>query len=241
MRTYTIKGQEHIVYDLESELPDEIVINPDWKNARDGDWVRADDGAYIQVLKRKKLGKTGVIQTCVGTYSVTGSMDTSEREDRYTLSGKSSATIHKERTKPTRKEAEFAYKVVNGSGAVEAYMEAFSANSVNYAKKRAALLLKTERISTLMNPSMEELEKVFAELDVDLRYLIKGAKDQIDEGKNGSDKISALKMLWEAYGVVEKKKITEIAGIFQGFDQKRLEDAKRPELVEHQSPGDEVA
>lgn len=240
MRTYKIKGQEHVVYDLESELPDGIVINPDWKNARDGDWVLADDGAYIQVLKRKMLGKTGVIQTCVGTYSVTGGMDTAEREDRHTLSGKTSATMDKERKKPTRKEAEFAYKVARGTEAVEAYMEAFDTNSENYAKKRAALLLKTERISTLMNPSKEELTKVFTDLDVDLELLIKIARDEARDGKNGSDRLSALKMLWEAFGVVEKKKITEIAGIFQGFDKKRLESAKRPELPEYQSLGDET-
>ena len=61
MRSYKIKDKEHLVYELESELPKDITIAPDWKNARDGDWVRADDNAYIQVLKRKKIALNGLI------------------------------------------------------------------------------------------------------------------------------------------------------------------------------------
>ena len=60
-----------------------------------------------------------------------------------------------------------------------------------------------------------------------------------DAGKNDSDKLSAAKMLWDAFGVVEKQKITEIKGIFQGFEPKHLQEVKRPELPEYQSTGDE--
>ena len=105
MRTYKIKGKEHHIYDLKSELPDGIYINTDWKNARSGDWVLADDGAYIQVLESKQMGKTYVIQTCVGTYSTNGSMNTSERESRYTLNGKHPDTVLKERKVPTFRES----------------------------------------------------------------------------------------------------------------------------------------
>ena len=240
MRTYKIKDKEHFVYDLESELPEGLMIVPDWKNSRDGDWVRADDDAYIQILKRKILGKIDVVQTCIGTYPITGKMDTSERKSRYSLNGKSSYDTLKDRKKPTGQEVQFASKVVRGENAIKAYMDVYDANSKDYAKKRAALLLKTERINTLMNPTKEELTKVFSDLDVDLQFLIKYARDEVKDGKNGSDRLNALKMLWEAFGVVEKRKITEIAGIFQGFDKNKLEEIKRPELPEYGRTGDEA-
>ena len=237
MRTYTIKGKEHKVYDLESELPADIVINPDWKKSRDGDWVRADDDAYIQVLKRNKIGDTDTVSTCIGTYSVTGNMDTAEREDRYCLGGKSSRNSTINRENPTKREVLFAKRVYLGMDAVEAYLDVYKTNSRSYAKKRAALLLKTQRIDVLMDKNKEN---VMNQLEINLYYLLKKAKDEVDTSKNGSDRISALKMLWDAFGVVEKQKVTEIAGVFQGFEPKQLDEAKRPELSEYQSVGDEA-
>ena len=237
MRSYKIKGKEHLVYDLESELPKDITIAPDWKNARDGDWVRADDNAYIQVLKRKKVGKTDVVQTCICTYSVNSKMDTAERKSRHNLSGKSSYETLRDRKNPTGQERLFAKRIVLGQDAVEAYMDVYNANSKGYAKKRAALLLKTQRMDVLMDKNKED---VMGKLKIDLYYLLEKAKNEVDNGKNGSDRLSALKMLWDAWGVVEKQKMTEITGIFQGFEQNKLEEVKRPELSEYQRAGDET-
>ena len=239
MRRYKVKGQEHCIYDLESELPNDVHPIKNWRDGHPGDWVRAEDDAYVQILERKPMGKKEVVRTCVGTYLVTESMDTAERDDRYNLSGKSNIKTVKERKKPTDRERKFASRVVRGMDEVQAYLEVYDAKSKDYAKTRAAILLKTERISTLMNPTKEELTKVFNGLGVDLKFLIERAKDQVEGGKTGSDKIAALKMLWEAYGVIEKQKITEIAGVFQGFEPAQIEDAKRPELPEYQSLGDE--
>ena len=237
MRVYTVKGQDHKVYDLESELPDKIVINPDWKKSRVGDWVRADDDAYIQVLDRKKIGKTATVVTCIGTYSTGGNMDTADRENRTTLNGLSSENSVKKRKNLTQREILFAKRIALGDKPIEAYLAVYDAKSRDYANRRAALLMKTKRIDTLMN---QDLKDTFVKKGVDLDYLIQQVKDECDNGKNGSDRLNALKMLWEAFGVVEKRKVTEITGIFQGFDQKHLEEAKRPELPEHQTSGDEV-
>ena len=237
MRSYKVKDTEHKVYDLESELPKGIEIAPSWKNARVGDWVRADDDAYIQVLKRKKIGKTDVVQTCIGTYSVTGKMDTAERKSRHSLNGKNGYDTLRDRKNPTGKEKLFARRLVLGQDAVEAYMDVYDANSKGYAKKQAALLLKTQRMDVLMDKNKED---VMGKLKIDLYYLLERAKDEVDNGKNGSDRLSALKMLWDAWGVVEKQKITEVTGIFQGFEQNKLEEIKRPELPEYDRAGDEV-
>ena len=240
MRSYKVKGEDHFIYDLESELPENIHPIENWRDGLVGDWARADDNAYVQILKRTKMGKNTAIQTCVGTYLISGDMDTAERENRFSFNGKSDYNSLKDRKKPTGREVLFANKIVRGVDAVKAYMEVYDANSENYAKKRAALLLKTERINTLMNPTKEELTEVFASLNVDLEFLIQRAKEQVIDGKNGSDKLNALKMLWEAFGVVTQKKVTEIAGIFQGFEPAQLKEVKRPSLPEHQTTGDEV-
>jgi len=237
MRSYTIKDKEHHVYDLESELPKGLMIVPDWKNARDGDWVRADDNAYIQVLKRKKIGKSAAIQTCLGTYSIKGGLNTVERSDRHTLNGKTSYESIRDRKVPTDKEKLFARRIVLGQEAVEAYMEVYTAKSRDYAKRRAALLLKTQRMDVLMDKNKED---VMGKLEIDLHYLLKRAKEEVDNGKNGSDRISALKMLWDAWGVVEKQKVTEVTGIFQGFEPKQIEEVKRPALPEYESHGEET-
>ena len=240
MRSYKVKGEDHFIYDLESELPDNVHPIENWRDGLPGDWVRADDNAYVQILERKKIGKNEGVRTCVGTYMVSQTMDTAERDSRYTINGKLDSNTVKERKKPTDKEVIFASKIVRGSDAVKAYMEVYRSNNANHAKRRSALLLKTERINTLMNPTKEELTEVFASLDVDLNFLIREAKDQVIDGKNGSDKMNALKMLWEAFGVVSQKKVTEIAGIFQGFEPAQLKEVERPSLPEHQSAGDEV-
>ena len=238
MRSYKVKGETHHVYDLESELPEDISPIKNWRDGYPGDWVLADDNAYIQVLERKKIGKGEIIRTCIGTYKVNQTMDTSERESRYTINGKTGYNTLKERKKPTDKEIKFARKVLKGKDAVRAYMEVYDANSKNYAKRRAALLLKTERIERLMNPSTEELSRVFQDKDITLELLIERAKTEALDSKNGSDRLNALKMLWDAFGVVDKKKVTEVVGMFQGFEPKQIEEVKRP-LIEQQTHGDE--
>ena len=237
MRTYTIKGEDHMVYDLESELPSGTVINPDWKNSRVGDWVRADDDAIIQILDRKKIGATTAVMTCIGTYSITGTMDTTERGNRYNFSGERNYVSATKRKNPTQREILFAKRIALGERPVDAYLAVYDAKSRSYANRRAALLLKTERVNRLMN---KDLEDVFAKRGIDLDYLIGQAKDECDNSKNGSERLNALKMLWDAFGVIEKQKVTEITGIFQGFEPKKIEEVKRPELPEYQSAGDET-
>ena len=51
MRFYTIKKVAHAVYDMPEECPD-ISYLEDWRQADVGDWVLADDGCIIQVLRK---------------------------------------------------------------------------------------------------------------------------------------------------------------------------------------------
>ena len=228
MRQYKVKGKQHRIYEPGDALPDHIMPRKDWKEARVGDWVVADDGCIIQILRRGVLGRHKTIGTCTGTY--TTSMDTERRANIYNLSGRlSEVTIHT-RKKCTKKEELFASRVAKGQDPVEAYLDIYPSKSETYAKKQAAILLTTERVDTLVN---EKLQDTFETLGVDLNYLIGVAKDITDNARNDSDRIRSLNMLWDAFGVIEKQKVTNVTGIFQGLSQEQLEAAQRPELPEH--------
>ena len=227
MREYTVKGRKHKVYDLE-EVPSGIEFLKDWRKARVGDWVKADDECVIQVLRRKKIGSTMTIGTCTGTFIVGGSekMDTIRKGDIYNLSGSTWYTKIKEREAPTPKEIVFAQRYALGENPIKAYMETYNSTE-DRAKKMSALLIKQERIQKVVK---EELKDVFSKKGIDLEFLIGAAQDVVAGGKNDSDRLNALKMLWDAFGVVEQQKVTQVAGIFQGHTMGQLEDAKRPEL-----------
>ena len=78
------------------------------------------------------------------------------------------------------------------------------------------------------------------DLGIDLELLIQRVKTEALDSKNGRDRLNALKMLWDAFGVGGQKKVTEVAGIFQGFEPAQLKEVERPSLPEYQSTGDET-
>ena len=74
MRIYKVNGIEHKVFEDLEEVPSDYSIL-DWKEADVGDWVKADDGCYIQILRKGKMlkpkGKERVVYhvgTCTGTF-----------------------------------------------------------------------------------------------------------------------------------------------------------------------------
>ena len=90
MREYRVKRKNHTVYDEIDEVPPNISIKKDWRNASVHDWVLADDGGVLQVLRKglmqKAKGKKRAIHyigTCTGTYPCTKSavLDTSRRKN----------------------------------------------------------------------------------------------------------------------------------------------------------------
>ena len=151
-------------------------------------------------------------------------MDTTRKEDIHSVSGENWYTRMKNRKKPTQKEILFAAKIGLGEDPTEAYLAIFDTENRDQAKKKAGILIKTERIQKIMN---EKLKDTFTKFSVDLDYLIESAKDIVDGGKNDSDRLKALSMLWDAYGVIETQKITEVRGVFQGFQPEQIEQAGR--------------
>ena len=224
MKRHKVKNKFHKVY-TKAEVPRGIEYREDWKNADIGDWVVASDGNVIQILRKDNF----TVGTCTGTYTYTDDspMDTTRKKDIYSISGDNWYTRLKNRKNPTKKEIIFAKRIQRGGDPILTYVEVFNTTNKKNAKEKAALLIKSERIQKIMN---EDLKDVFVKKGVDLEYLIGSAKDVVDGAKNDSDRLKALSMLWDAFGVVKQQKITEIAGVFQGFDLKHLESAERKQI-----------
>ena len=171
MKTRTIKGIDHLLFDNEDEfnkhMPNTPIIT-DWRKGNEGDWVLSDDGQICQVLKKGGL-KNGAseniynyyIRTIIGSFVCrsTVTMDGDMRKNIYAFGAtdKTPYQIVKNRKKPTNKEFLFAKYVAKGEDTVEAFMKAFPAKSKEYAKSESKLLMSTKRIQGLIR---EEIEKV---------------------------------------------------------------------------------
>ena len=90
MREYPVNGRTHVVYDSKEEVPVEIEYK-NWKKAKLGDWVLADDESVIQILRKgamlRKTGERAYVGTCTGTFLVLENtyMDTDRRTNIYSF------------------------------------------------------------------------------------------------------------------------------------------------------------
>ena len=228
MKTYKVNKSNCYVYKV-SEVPPGIEYREDWRDGLIGDWVKTDDNHVMQILRRFKTGSKEFIGTCTGTYIVSpeSNLDSIRNGDIYSLSGKNWYERLTGRKEPTKNEILFAQRISLGSSPTEAYLAVYNTDNEDTAKKKSAILIKQERIQKLVR---QDLKDTFSKLGVDLDYLIESAKDVVDGAKNDSDRLKALGMLWQAFGVVEEQKVTEIKGVFQGFSPKELMTAERGQI-----------
>jgi len=221
-----------------------IVVKPDWRDADENDWVEADDGGVIQLLKvakhvnhpndRKnyKFAK-GWVRTVVGSFlnRPNTHMDTdfSSHPNRYTFSKtiRNPSKRVKERKKITRKEREFATNLVVGMGAVDAYKKAYTEMSNSSARKKATILLKQERV-------MSEIEKgvldVAKSLGIDHEYILSKLKHLADYSEDDNIILQSSKELGKIVGTsgaTIKQREVGLLGMFQGFSGEELEGANR--------------
>ena len=57
MRIYKVNGVEHTVFDPDDTLPDNIIIQSNWRDGQVGDWIKTDDDCVLEVLRRGKMVK----------------------------------------------------------------------------------------------------------------------------------------------------------------------------------------
>ena len=240
MRTYTIKKQDHHVYEDLDELPTDLVYLKDWRKAEVGDWVLSDDACIIQVLRKNALtkprGKVRVVYTvgtCTGTFSTSPKtkMDTIRRDNIYSMSGKHTRDIFEVRDKITSNETLFASLLTRGVSPEDAYLKVYRTNNKKYAKLQAGILVKSERVKKAMK---EELKPVLQALGISPELVLEGIRNiATDEEAKHSDKLKALFELGEILELKETNKVTEVTGaLFQGFQPEQIQATQRPQLKE---------
>ena len=242
MREYKVKKINHRVYENLDEVPTDIQVQHDWRLGRIDDWVLADDGCIIQVLRHGSLTKPEgknrtqyYIGTCTGTYLVSPriKMDTSKRDNIYSFGGDVSRNERVQiRKHLTRNERMFALYMAMGMKLQDAYVQSFPTDNKRYANVRAGELIKTERVQTAMK---EELKPVLKELGIDDRSVLQGIKDSAESAEKEDVRLRALFKLSDILDLEDKSqtKVTQVTGaLFQGFTPEALEEVKRPKLTE---------
>jgi hypothetical protein len=240
MRYYKVAGVEHKIFEDRDEIPKDIITLKNWRLGDIGDWVEADDGCFVQILRKgtmlRSKGKNRVreyIGTCTGTFPVkdTIQLDTSRRENIYSFSGVKEPL---ERRELTKKESLFVYYLSKEKLSPEkAYLKAFPTNNSMYANEKAISLVKTERILTAVK---EELKPVLEDLGISEEYILKGIKKSADGAEKEDVKLRALFKLSDIMDLEDKgsTKVTQLTGVsFGGFDDKALQQAERPKEIEN--------
>jgi len=238
MRHYKVNRLFHTVYEDSEELPQNIKrrVNHKRDKVSIGDWIETDDGCYMEVLRsgnmtkaKGKNRKVSYIGTCTGTYLLKSKIDSSRRENIYTLSGLEPKTMTRENL--NKYERLFVQYLVGGMKPVEAYIKAFPTNNPGYANFKSAELTKTKRIRKAMK---KELEPVLEKLGITQEYVLEGIKSTIEVAEKDDTKLKALFKLSDILDLEDKSsaKVTQLTGIqFQGFSEEQLDKAERPKEI----------
>ena len=235
MRQYTVNKFKHKVYEDETDIPSNITIVEDWRKGNIGDWVRADDGCIIQILRKgKMLRKKGTryyVGTCTGTFLVLPKtkMDTDRRSNIYSFGGhETPEEVVKNRKELTANEELFVkFMAIDKDMPEEAYVKAFPTNNKRYARIKAANLLQTERIRTRMK---EDLKPTLDELGIDDRMVLSGIKEEAVNAEKSDTRLKALFKLSDILDLEEKTttKVQQVTGaVFQGFTDDMLEPVEK--------------
>ena len=241
MRHYKVNKIQHTVFDSEDEVSSDVHYLRDWRDASLSDWVLADDGCIIQVLRMGKMIKpkgkvreVTYIGTCTGTFLVSPSvkMDTSRRINIYSLGGniERNQRLDDRENLSTREEL-FVSHLAAGMDPRKAYLAAFPTNNPGYAGLRAGQLIKTARVRSKMK---EELKPYMEALGLDENYILSNIKEVIDSCDKDDSKLKALFKLADIMDMEDKNKtqITTMTGaLFQGFTPEKLEEVERPKEI----------
>tara|TARA_Y100000593_G_C4296828_1_gene331117 strand:- start:385 stop:1122 length:738 start_codon:yes stop_codon:yes gene_type:complete len=240
MRVYRVSNIYHKVYEERSELPEDLVVVHNWREAKIGDWVEADDNCIIQILRKGKMktprGKKKFreyVGTCAGTFicSPKVKMDTSKRENIWTISGKDTERVILERKDLTKCEVLFVQYMAGGLKPRDAYLSAFDTDNPLYAKEQSTKLVKTERIQKAMK---EELKPVLEKLGVDEEYVLERLKAVVEGTEKDDTRLKALFKLSDIMDLEDKTqtKVTQLTGaVFKGFTEDLLDGAERPKEI----------
>ena len=240
MRTYKVNKIEHTVFDEKDEVPAEIDYIYNWRQGHLGDWVQADDGCIIQILREGTMNKSKgsnreqvYLGTCTGTFIVSDKtkMDTSKRKDIYSLGGRERNERLETNDRLSSREHTFVQYLASGMDARKAYLKAFPTNDPHYAGLRAGQLVKTTRIRTAMK---EELKPVLEELGINETSILRNINIIAESSEKDETRLKALFKLADIMDLEDKNKtqVTQLTGaVFQGFSEDKLAEAERPKKL----------
>ena len=159
-------------------------------------------------------------------------MDTSKRENVWSLSGKNTEKLIFDRKSLTKKEVIFVQFIARGVSLQQAYLNAYDTKNPRYALEQSAKLIKTERVQKAMK---EELKPVLKELNIDDKSVLEGIKRVAENSEKDETKLKALFKLSDILDLEDKTqtKVTQLSGaVFQGFSDNILEEVQRPKEIE---------
>jgi len=248
-----IKGVKHLVFvnidEFNEHFNNKEKAISDWRNANQGEWVIADDGGVVQLLRKSSIKHPQdrknykyvkhYVRTVVGTFLCLSQtyMDTdfTQHKNRYTFSKtlKNPNSNRYTRKNTTKRERIFSTNIAVGMGAVKSYIDAFSETNSYKAEKKAAILLRQERIMKEVEKSVVDVAKT---MGVDHKFVLDTLKTLVDNSQEDNIVLNAVKELGKAIGTIGgitvKQRETGIIGLFQGFHPDQLEDARRPGIEE---------
>ncbi len=251
MEKSTIRGKTHYVFESEEEyrgfFKEEAQKIRDWKEGKEGDWVRADDGGIVQLLKvssninhpgdsENYKVASGWCRTIVGTFIKTKNAhmdsDFAQHPNRYTFSKKIKDTAKrvKERKNITKNEKLFSVNVATGMGAVKSYMEAYNELDEKNAKRKALVLLKQDRVMKEIDRNVNEVAK---SLGIDHEYILEKLKHLADFSDDSNIVLQSTKELGKIIGTASNtihQRDIGVIGMFEGFTQGQLQKADRKEI-----------
>jgi hypothetical protein len=262
MNSQKIKGIPHYVFENDKEFVEFFESKPpplaaDWRSAKERDWVRADDGGIVQILRRGELNHhndrpnytwaSGWVRTVVGTFVChpNQKMDTNFalHPNRYTFSGKTPhfQVVIKNRKNLTKAERAFCFNIAAGMGLEASYKDAYQYTGLK-AREKGFLLMKQERVVTEINKSITDLAD---DMGINHKFILKGLKELFeDKHIDNATAFRALMELGKAIGTVGNQPKLLSGGVaavsFGGFEQKHLdrieEDGGEAEVVVEELP-----
>jgi len=245
------RQQRHFSFDCVADyetyfMAEDGIIPPladNWRTSTIGDWVKADDGGVVQILRRGKgmrhprdagkyqYAKRGYVGTIVGTFICNDAKkmdsDFMKHPSRYsfaTIDPKTYIPKAKDAKQLTRKKQDFVAQVVILSQSMKfmemlivAYQRAFSftGNPMKAYDKGLALLRDNVIVRVLAKQISEAAEKN----DVTVDYVMRGIKDVAEETNRDDVKLNAFVTLGKIIGMEDEVRDdpAQLAGGFQGF------------------------
>ena len=151
MRYYRIRKIDHTVFDSIDEVPRDLAYIEDWRDGHISDWVLADDGSVLQILREGNMMKAKGAQrcvryigTCTGTFIVSdkNKLDSSKRVNIYSIGG----DLERDKRVEVRKtlsgsETLFVQYMSKGMSPKQAYLTAFPTNDPHYAGMKSTQLI----------------------------------------------------------------------------------------------------